>query len=60
MMIATSEEIEAVAKALIDADPTVRGYHPLHIEMKVPAAKAAIAALDEIRAQIQERDERRP
>lgn len=58
-MSATKEEIEAVAKALIDADSAVRGYHPLHIAMKVPAAKAAIAALDEVRADLMEAAEQR-
>ena len=38
------KSLEAVARALIDADPSVEGYHQTHISMKLPDARAAITA----------------
>lgn len=40
----SNEMIERVALALIDADPSVEGYHESHIEAKRKYARAAIAA----------------
>lgn len=52
MIDAAREALEttAVAKALIDADPSMSGYHATHIKAKWAAAQAAIAALDAVRA----------
>lgn len=36
--------LEAAAKALIDRDPTISGYHPSHIEAKKADAEEAIRA----------------
>src|SRR5208337_665117 len=46
---------ERVAKALIDADPTVSGYHETHIAAKLPDARAAIQAcgIDDLLARIE-------
>jgi hypothetical protein len=46
------EMIEVAARALIDSDPCVSGYHQTHIDMKTPYAKAAIAAIvDRLKAE---------
>lgn len=37
---------DIICKALIDADPCVYGYHLDHFDMKRPAAKAVIRALN--------------
>jgi len=46
---------ERVAKALIDADPTVSGYHETHIAAKLSDARAAIQAcgIDDLLARIE-------
>jgi len=46
---------ERVAKALIDADPTVSGYHETHIAAKLSDARAAIRAcgIDDLLARIE-------
>lgn len=36
--------LEAAAKALIDADPSMSGHHETHVAAKIPYAKAAIRA----------------
>jgi hypothetical protein len=36
-----------VACALIDADPTMSGYHETHIAVKLPSARAAMAVIAE-------------
>jgi hypothetical protein len=38
---------ELVAKALIDADPTITGYHETHIAIMRPRARAVLSALRE-------------
>ena len=40
-----SDPVRRVAKALIDDDPTMFGYHESHIKSKESAARAAIAAM---------------
>ena len=40
-----SEMVDRVARALIDADPHIHGYHETHMEIKRPAARAAIEAM---------------
>lgn len=44
-----SEMVDRVARALIDADPTMAGHHETHIAIKRPYAIAAIAAMREPR-----------
>jgi hypothetical protein len=36
--------LEAAARALIDHDPSISGHHPIHIEYKLPIARAAVSA----------------
>ena len=36
--------LEAAARALIDNDRSISGYHPWHIELMLPAARAAVTA----------------
>lgn len=39
--------VDRVARALIDADPTMFGYHETHVASKRDAARAAIEAMRE-------------
>lgn len=41
------ELIEKMAQALIDADPSIDGYHETHVEAKRPYACAALSAIEE-------------
>jgi hypothetical protein len=36
--------LEEAARALIDHDPCISGHHPIHIEYKLPIARAAVTA----------------
>ncbi len=36
--------LDAAARALIDHDPSISGHHPIHIEYKLPIARAAVTA----------------
>lgn len=40
------ELTEALALALVEADPTITGLHPEHVVAKMPAAGRIIAALE--------------
>lgn len=40
-----ADPIKIMARALIDADPTISGYHETHLQIFRPTAKAAITAL---------------
>lgn len=42
-----SDLAKKVACALIDADPTISGYHETHIAVKLPSARAAMAVIAE-------------
>lgn len=44
------EALEAAARALIDADPSMEGYHQVHIDAKMSDARAAISAFLEASA----------
>ena len=50
--VTREELIKKVAKALIDVDPCVEGYHESHIRLKTPDAKAAIAIVLEEAAKV--------
>ena len=51
----TPEELrEKVAKALIDSDPTISGYHSDHIAIKSVAADAAIRVVLEAALEVAE------
>lgn len=43
--LAKADVIEAMARALVTADPTITGYHETHIAIKRPAAEIVYDAL---------------
>lgn len=43
-MTLSTQRLEKACRALIDADPTMSGYHASHIEAKMKYARAAISA----------------
>lgn len=43
----TNPLIEAIARAMIDADPAISGYHQSHLDLMVRRLNAALTAITE-------------